>query len=75
MNIWPSIWVNWKLYTIKFIVLLGVIMELFNQVNLKQFETLKYIMNNVQDDHIMCKINCELRTDNFTHITHKIKIL
>lgn len=38
-------------------------MELFNQVNLKQFETLKYIMNNVQDDHIMCKINCELRTD------------
>ncbi|MBE6486134.1 MAG: hypothetical protein E7Z85_04740 [Methanosphaera stadtmanae] len=38
-------------------------MELFNQVNLKQFETLKYIINNVQDDHIMCKINCELRTD------------
>ena len=38
-------------------------MELFNQVNLKQFETLKYIINNVQDDHIMCKINCELRED------------
>ncbi|HIH34903.1 MAG TPA: hypothetical protein HA255_00475 [Methanosphaera sp.] len=38
-------------------------MELFNQVNLKQFETLKYIIHNVQDDHIMCKINCELRSD------------
>lgn len=38
-------------------------MELFNQVNLKQFETLKYIINNVQDDHIMCKINCEIRSD------------
>lgn len=38
-------------------------MELFNKVNLKQFETLKYIITNVQDDHIMCKINCELRSD------------
>lgn len=38
-------------------------MELFNQVNLRQFETLKYIINNVQDDHIMCKIKCELRKD------------
>ena len=38
-------------------------MELFNKVNLKQFETLKYIINNLQDDHIMCKINCELRSD------------
>ena len=38
-------------------------MELFNKVNLKQFETLKYIINNVQDDHIMCKINCEIRSD------------
>ena len=38
-------------------------MELFNKVNLKQFETLKYIINNVQDDHIMCIINCEIRSD------------
>lgn len=38
-------------------------MELFNQVNLRQFETLKYIIDNVQDDHIMCKIKCELRKD------------
>ncbi|RAP47788.1 MAG: hypothetical protein BZ135_01545 [Methanosphaera sp. rholeuAM6] len=38
-------------------------MELFNKVNLKQFETLKYIIDNVQDDHIMCKINCEIRSD------------
>lgn len=38
-------------------------MELFNQVNLKQFETLKYIIDNLHDDHIMCKINCELRSD------------
>ena len=28
-----------------------------------QFETLKYIINNVQDDHIMCIINCEIRSD------------
>ena len=38
-------------------------MEQFNQVNLKQFQTLKYIAENVQDDHIMCKIVCELRSD------------
>ncbi len=38
-------------------------MELFNKVNLKQFKTLKYISDNVQDDHITCKIKCELRTD------------
>lgn len=38
-------------------------MEFFNKVNLKQFETLKYITDNVQDDHIMCKIHCELRSD------------
>ncbi len=38
-------------------------MEFFNKVNLKQFETLKYITDNVQDDHIMCKIYCELRSD------------
>ena len=38
-------------------------MEFFNKVNLKQFKTLKYITENVQDDHIMCKINCELRSD------------
>lgn len=38
-------------------------MELFNKVNLKQFKTLKYIIDNVQDDHIMCKINCQLRSD------------
>ena len=38
-------------------------MQFFNKVNLRQFETLKYIADNVQDDHIMCKINCELRSD------------
>ncbi|MBQ6219752.1 MAG: hypothetical protein IJJ47_08475 [Methanosphaera sp.] len=38
-------------------------MELFNKVNLKQFKTLKYIIDNVDDDHVMCTINCELRSD------------
>ena len=38
-------------------------MELFNKVKLKQFKTLKYIIDNVDDDHVMCTINCELRSD------------
>lgn len=38
-------------------------MEIFNKVNLKQFKTLKYIADNVNDDHIMCKIDCEIRSD------------
>lgn len=44
-------------------IILGVRMEFFNKVNLKQFKTLQYIIDNVEDDHIMCIINCEIRSD------------
>ncbi len=40
-------------------------MELFNKTNLKQFELINYIMNNLDDDHLSVKIVYVVRSDRF----------
>lgn len=37
--------------------------ELFNKQNLKQFKTLKYLTENTDEKHSMCKINILLTTE------------
>lgn len=38
-------------------------MEVFNGINLKHFNFLRYISENINDDHVMCKISCIIRSD------------
>lgn len=38
-------------------------MSIFNKMNLKQFETLKYITDNTDTPHITCIIKCMIQSD------------
>lgn len=38
-------------------------MTLFSKINLKQFETLNYIVNNTDIAHITCIIKCIIQSD------------
>ena len=38
-------------------------MDLFNNVTLKHFKFLKFVADNIDDDHVMCKISCIARND------------
>lgn len=38
-------------------------MSLFNKMNLKQFETLKYIADNADTPHVTCIIKCMIQSD------------
>lgn len=38
-------------------------MEVFNKINLKHFAFLRFIAENINEDHVMCKITCIARCD------------
>ncbi len=40
-------------------------MDLFNDVNMKQFELVKHIIDNENDDHVKAKLVCFLRCDRY----------
>lgn len=37
--------------------------DVFNKVNIRHFALLRYLLENMDDDHITCKISCILRSD------------
>ena len=38
-------------------------MDLFNNVTLKHFKFLRFVAENIDDDHVMCKITSIARSD------------